>query len=321
MPTLRYADWRPGPLAARRLPCGRRTRRFELLGRADEVLNIGGAAKLVPDVVAAAVHATPGLSEHFQMVARMAGHLDQLLVRVERQPGDDTDEATIVRSVLARLDEGSKELRAMSERGLIADMAVEVLPAGGLPGTRERARSSSSWISGSCSMADLRTELTLPGDLAIIPLARGYARGLARLAQLPDEDVDALELAADEACTNVVEHAFEQGEAGSFRLVGEIDPRALTLAIHEQGVPFDPSLVPSFTPSNLEEPAATSTRGLGLFLIGHVVDEARWINHGRGGKELRLVKYRPQRDVRSTGGAPSLLATATTSRRPPLRST
>jgi anti-sigma regulatory factor (Ser/Thr protein kinase) len=155
-------------------------------------------------------------------------------------------------------------------------------------------------------MADLRTELTLPGDLAIIPLVRGYARGLARLAQLPDEDVDALELAADEACTNVVKHAFEQGEAGSFRLVGELDPRALTLAIHEQGVPFDPSLVPSFTPSRLEDPATTDTRGLGLFIIGHVVDEARWINHGRAGKELRLVKYRPQRDVRSDAAAPEL---------------
>jgi phenylacetate-CoA ligase len=133
MPTLRYAIGDQGRWLSGVCPCGRRTRRFELLGRTDEVLNIGGAAKLVPDVVAAAVHATPGLSEHFQMVARMAGHLDQLLVRVERQPGDDTDESTIVRSVLARLDEGSKELRAMSERGLIADVAVEVVPAGGLP--------------------------------------------------------------------------------------------------------------------------------------------------------------------------------------------
>jgi phenylacetate-CoA ligase len=133
MPTLRYAigdegRWLSGPCA-----CGRRTRRFELLGRADDVLNIGGAAKLVPEVVAAAVHATPGLSEHFQMVARVAGHLDQLLVQVERQPGDESDEATIVRSVLAGLDEGSKELRAMSERGEIADVAVDVLPPGGLP--------------------------------------------------------------------------------------------------------------------------------------------------------------------------------------------
>jgi phenylacetate-coenzyme A ligase PaaK-like adenylate-forming protein/acyl-CoA reductase-like NAD-dependent aldehyde dehydrogenase len=133
MPTLRYAigdqgRWLSGPCA-----CGRRTRRFELLGRTDDVLNIGGAAKLVPDVVAAAVHATPGLSEHFQMVARVAGHLDQLVVRVERQPGDETDEATIVRSVLARLDDGSKELRAMSQRREIADVSVEVLPPGGLP--------------------------------------------------------------------------------------------------------------------------------------------------------------------------------------------
>jgi hypothetical protein len=67
------------------------------------------------------------------MVARMAGHLDQLLVRVERQTGDATDEATIDATLRARLDEGSKELRAMRERGLMAEVAIEVLPPGGLP--------------------------------------------------------------------------------------------------------------------------------------------------------------------------------------------
>jgi anti-sigma regulatory factor (Ser/Thr protein kinase) len=148
-------------------------------------------------------------------------------------------------------------------------------------------------------MADLHTELTLPNDLATIPLVRDYARGLAKLAGLVDEDVDALELAADEACSNVVTHAFEHGEQGRFRVVGEISPTTLVLAVCEQGLPFEPSLAPTFTPENLADPSAVSTRGLGLFLIRHVVDEAQWINHGKEGKELRLVKYRPQRDVRA----------------------
>ena len=110
MPTLRYAIGDEGRWLSGACACGRRTRRFELLGRTDDVLNIGGAAKLVPDVVHQVGQSTPrrGLSEHFQMVARVAGHLDQLLVRVERQPGDESDEATIVGRWLARLDEGSK---------------------------------------------------------------------------------------------------------------------------------------------------------------------------------------------------------------------
>ena len=106
---------------------------IRFLGRADDVLNIGGASKLVPDVVAAAVHGIPGLSEHFQMVARLAGHLDQLLVRVERLPGAAVDDTAVADALRARLDEGSKELRAMRERGLMAEVAVEVLPPGGLP--------------------------------------------------------------------------------------------------------------------------------------------------------------------------------------------
>jgi anti-sigma regulatory factor (Ser/Thr protein kinase) len=141
------------------------------------------------------------------------------------------------------------------------------------------------------------TELTLPSDPSFVRLARSYARELATLAGLSADEVSALELAADEASANVIQHAFDPGEPGSFTLAGDLTPAALTLAIRERGLPFDPSLAPTFTPLNLQDPAQLSTRGMGSYLIRLAVDEVHWINHGKEGMELRLVKYRPQVDV------------------------
>lgn len=143
----------------------------------------------------------------------------------------------------------------------------------------------------------LRTELTLPNDLRLLHLARSYVRELAALADLPPDDARELVLAADEACTNIVEHAFDPGEPGTFTVAGELTPAALTLAVRDKGLPFDPSVMPAYTPPTGVDVSSASARGLGLYLIHQVADEVYWINHGREGKELRLVKYRPQADV------------------------
>jgi anti-sigma regulatory factor (Ser/Thr protein kinase) len=58
----------------------------------------------------------------------------------------------------------------------------------------------------------VHTELTLPNDASVLRIARAYVRELATLADLPPDQMEVLVLAADEACTNVIEHAFEPGE-------------------------------------------------------------------------------------------------------------
>jgi anti-sigma regulatory factor (Ser/Thr protein kinase) len=131
----------------------------------------------------------------------------------------------------------------------------------------------------------------------MLHIARSYVHELTTLAELPPEEAQDLVLAADEACTNVIEHAFDPGESGTFTVVGELTPAALTLAVHDRGLPFDPSVAPAYTPPTGEDVSSVSARGLGLYLIHQTVDEVHWINHGREGKELRLVKYRPQADV------------------------
>jgi anti-sigma regulatory factor (Ser/Thr protein kinase) len=132
----------------------------------------------------------------------------------------------------------------------------------------------------------LKTELKLPNQASVLPLGRSFVRELAALAELAPKQGEALELAVDEACANVMKHAFGPGESGAYTLFGEVTAAALQISIRDQGLPFDPALA-----------TAGAGHGKGLARIRHAVDEAHWICHGKDGKELRLIKLRPHRHV------------------------
>jgi anti-sigma regulatory factor (Ser/Thr protein kinase) len=146
-------------------------------------------------------------------------------------------------------------------------------------------------------VATKSTELILPNDIRFLQVARAYVREIALLAGISQMDAKNLELAMEEACTNTIEFAFEPGEHGTFILKGALNPSTLILSIHDRGLPFDQSLAPTYKPPQNGNPNLVNINGMGLYLIGHVVDRVEWVNHGRGGKELRLIKNLPHSDV------------------------
>lgn len=139
--------------------------------------------------------------------------------------------------------------------------------------------------------SDFRTELTLPADARIQQLVNNYGYSLAVLANVPESQAELLVQALWEACKNSIEYA-NTDEPGLITLVGELTPKALTLAVHDQGLPLDQTLHPESSPADPESFCQHPRRGLGLSLIHQKFDEVHWINHGPEGKELRLTKYR-----------------------------
>jgi len=124
----------------------------------------------------------------------------------------------------------------------------------------------------------------------MLRLIRDYARGLALLAGLPEEQAESLALAVEEACENAMEHAFEGDESSAIKLAGELTPAALTLAIHDRGLPFYRTREADAPEPDLENQASTCLPCRGLASIQHCVDEVRWVYHGVEGNELRLTK-------------------------------
>ncbi|NLI80001.1 MAG: AMP-binding protein [Candidatus Riflebacteria bacterium] len=104
MPVVRYRTGDLGRWVGQaECPCGFRGRTFELLGRCDDLLVIGGINLLPPDV-AAGLARLPGVSPNFQVVARLEDRHDLLVLRLEA-------EAPLPREqVLAALREGSYKI-------------------------------------------------------------------------------------------------------------------------------------------------------------------------------------------------------------------
>ncbi|MBI3890970.1 MAG: CoF synthetase [Candidatus Wallbacteria bacterium] len=131
MPMIRY---RTGDLARRVsgvCRCGASEERFELLGRCDDRLQIGGARIVVSDV-ARALGTVPGLTPLFQLEAATVRGRERLTLRVESAPGARYGPARD-RAVRAALMAASEDLRLSVEKGWLKEPDVQVVPSGGIP--------------------------------------------------------------------------------------------------------------------------------------------------------------------------------------------
>ena len=131
MPTIRYDVGDLGRWIEGECKCGRKTRLMELLGRSDDILIIGGG-NVQPETIANAVHSVKGISENFQMVAKLDGHVDLLLVRVERLDDNPSNDDRLKKELTEAIYKYSKELKEMVRQNFAKEVAVEILPPNGI---------------------------------------------------------------------------------------------------------------------------------------------------------------------------------------------
>ncbi len=128
----------------------------------------------------------------------------------------------------------------------------------------------------------------------------GYFENLAKIgdfigqasaqAELGDRAAYALQMAVDEACTNIIEHAYGGQGRGQIHLTYHIRKDGLQVIIYDQGTPFDPSQIPKLdTQAPLPE---RSSRGMGLFFIRKLVDSFEFKFGTPAGNQLILFKRR-----------------------------
>jgi len=108
---------------------------------------------------------------------------------------------------------------------------------------------------------------------------------------LPGLDVDGLydlQLAVDEACTNIITHGYADMDPGSIILDLRLEPGAVTVSITDFGHSFEPdgSPVPD-TAAAIEE---RQEGGFGLFFIRQSVDRMDY-RATEDGNTMTFVKY------------------------------
>ncbi len=126
-----------------------------------------------------------------------------------------------------------------------------------------------------------------PSDLRQLAAVRLLVRDVCSRAWGPgaaQERVVQLELAVNEAVTNVIRHAYEGKEDESFEVAVTGSPGHVSVQVLHRGLPFDPTAVPP--------PSFDGSRegGFGLYIIRQAVDELEYFQDEAGRQGVRLVK-------------------------------
>ena len=131
-------------------------------------------------------------------------------------------------------------------------------------------------------------EVRLPSRMGFEKVAMGTAAAMAKLVGFPPERIEDLKTAVAEACINAIEHGNRGNEKLSVGVVLSAGPDELEVKVIDDGKgmkeqPHKPDIDRKM--HGEEDP-----RGMGMFLIQALVDEAEWVA-GTEGKSsyVRLV--------------------------------
>ncbi|HEV7764345.1 MAG TPA: ATP-binding protein [Thermoanaerobaculia bacterium] len=130
--------------------------------------------------------------------------------------------------------------------------------------------------------------LDVPSSTANLAIIRDFVTRIAAQAGLNEVEVGQLELAVDEACANVIEHAYGDDKTKQVMIRAVFDEDTLRIHVIDTGQGFDPTQIPQQDLKDLI--AKRKTGGLGMRLIKTLMDEVTYeIEPGRK-NELRMVK-------------------------------
>ena len=103
---------------------------------------------------------------------------------------------------------------------------------------------------------------------------RDFVGEVARAGGFSDKDVYNIQLATDEAASNIIEHAYENQPNGVLELSCGMKDDAITIILVDHGESFDPSEIP--LPDLKADLSDRKIGGLGIFLMRKLMDEVHY---------------------------------------------
>jgi serine/threonine-protein kinase RsbW len=133
-------------------------------------------------------------------------------------------------------------------------------------------------------------KLTVTANFSNLARIADFVNQAATQAGLDDKACYALQMAVDEACSNIIEHAYGGEGEGKIQLNCRVQADGLQVTIFDQGTPFEPEQIPELDP---KAPLTDrSRRGMGLFFINKLMDRVEYKFNTSKGNQLILFKRR-----------------------------
>ena len=133
------------------------------------------------------------------------------------------------------------------------------------------------------------SHLTLRNEISEISRLEPFLKEFAPGAGLGEADIKALNLALEEAVTNIVRYAYPVGREGSVGLDACVTDTEIRFTLTDGGIPFDPTERPDpdVTLGVEDRPIG----GLGIYMVRKIMDEVRYERKGAM-NVLTMIKKR-----------------------------
>ena len=131
--------------------------------------------------------------------------------------------------------------------------------------------------------------ITLTADLDALAKISAFVTEAAELAGLDERATWQVQLAVDEAATNVIQHAYDLDAPGDLTLGWRCEDNKFVVTLRDYGRQFDPGSIPEpDITSSLED---RQVGGLGLYLITRLMDEVRFDFDPHAGNVLTMFVF------------------------------
>ena len=134
-----------------------------------------------------------------------------------------------------------------------------------------------------------RQSLSVFGDVQNLEIIADFITQATQQSNLSEQDIFAIQLAVDEACTNVVQHAYKGMTPKDIDVFVEVDSKKLTITVSDHGRGFDPDSFPQLDmDAYLNE---LKRGGLGIYLIRTLMDEVKFTIAPGHKNSVRMAKF------------------------------
>jgi len=135
-----------------------------------------------------------------------------------------------------------------------------------------------------------------PGHGSYLAYIRAIVGDLARKVGFDEGEAAKIEMAVDEACSNVVRHAYSpdkewcwQQRDPEIRLDIRVERDVLIIEINDHGQRFD---FANYRPARMEDHLRDmKPGGYGILIMRNFMDDVQYSSNDQTGNTLRMVKY------------------------------
>jgi len=121
-----------------------------------------------------------------------------------------------------------------------------------------------------------KSHLKIKSRTKNLSLIRNFISEKAAAVNFGSKDIADIILAVDEACTNIIKHAYNSDPEGKINISIEAEAGKFTITIEDYGHSFNPDKVP--VPDLQRYHNEKKVGGLGIYLMKALMDEVKYVS-------------------------------------------